>query len=257
MSTSVKSGRAWVAATVATLFVVLLLAACGLLWEFLARPGHLGASATPTAWSAPTSTGRWRRWVVPGLIGDGRDFGDSIAQLGGGLVPVVVLVFLFTWVAGRAARSGSAAHRPVRRLARHHPRRRPRRAGRLPGLHLAERLQRLRPGLQQFRVVRIETGLYWGALAGLLVGLVAMLAFALEPSERRPSRSTTVRRATWHPSPSRSRPTRRRTHRRRRTREPTPGDAAGDGPRAEPAARLLALTRSDASRFWGCHGRRC
>jgi len=177
MSTSVKTGRAWVAATVATLFVVLLLAACGLLWEFL-DDRDISELQDPDSVIGTYLYGPMAPVGGPGLIGD-RDFGDSIAQLGGGLVPVLVVVFLFTWAAGRAARSGSAVSVLF---------------GAWLGTILGTGLGGLAalqvfvwqndsavsgPGLHQIRFVRIETGLYWGAVAGLLVGLVAMLAFAI------------------------------------------------------------------------------
>ena len=179
--------------------------------------------------------------MVRALIGDA-DFSDSIAQLGGGLVPVVVLVFLFTWVAGRAARAGSSVTVLLGAWL-----------GTILGVGLGglaafqvfvwqNDSARPLPGLQQIRLDRIETGLYWGAVAGLLVGLVGMLAFAA-------SRRSARRAASMTPSPrhlhrTRSRPTRRRTHRLPHGRRPGARDPAGDGPRAEPAARLLPLSRT-------------
>ena len=177
MSTSVKTGRAWLAALVTTLFVVLLLAACGLLWEFL-DDRDISELQDPDSVIGTYLYGPMAPVGGPGLIGDGRDFGDSIAQLGGGLVPVLVVVFLFTWAAGRAARSGSAVTVLFGAWL-----------GTILGVGLGGLAafqvfiwqtdsDAFGPGLHQFRLVRIETGLYWGALAGLLVGLVGMLVFA-------------------------------------------------------------------------------
>jgi len=176
MSTSVKTGRAWVAALVTTLFAALLLAACGLVWEWL-NDRDISELSDPDSLVGSYLYGQMAPVGGPGLIGDG-EFSDSIAQLGGGLVPVLVVVFLFTWVAGRAARAGSAVTVLL---------------GAWLGTILGVGLGGLAafqvfiwqndssgpiPGIHQIRVIRIETGLYWGAFAGLLVGLVGMLAFA-------------------------------------------------------------------------------
>jgi hypothetical protein len=176
MSTSEKTGRAWVAAIVTTVFVVLLLAGCGLLREVLEdqditslqRPDNVLGTYFYNP-MAPVG--------VPGIVGDA-DFSDSITQMGGGLVPVVVLVFLFTWAAGRAARAGTSFTVLLGAWL-----------GTILGTGLggAAAFQVFvwqsdfpsnSPGLQQIRLDSIQNGLYWGAIAGLLVGLVGMLAFA-------------------------------------------------------------------------------
>jgi len=176
MSTSVKTGRAWVAAIVTTLLVVVLLAVCGLLWEWL-EDRDIAELSDPDSVIGTYLYGPMAPVGAPGLIGD-REFSDSIAQLGGGLVPVVVLVFLFTWVAGRAARAGSSVTVLFGAWL-----------GTIIGTGLGG-LASLQvfiwqndangdlPGMHQIRIGRIENGLYWGALAGLLVGLVGMMAFA-------------------------------------------------------------------------------
>lgn len=175
MSTTVMTGRAWLAAIVTTLVVVVLLAGCGLAWEWLVDQDVSALNDTESLLGtyvygplAPVGS--------PGLIGD-RSFEDSIIQLGGGLVPVVILVFLFTWVAGRAARAGSALTVLL---------------GAWLGTVLGTGLGGLAAaqvfisrsdlpsdalGLQQIRSQRLESGLYWGACAGLLVGLVALLVW--------------------------------------------------------------------------------
>jgi hypothetical protein len=177
MSTSEKTGRAWVAAIVATIVVVLLLAACGFLREVL-EDQDISSLQDPDSVVAVYFYNPMAPVGVPGIVGEA-DFSDSITQMGGGLVPVVILVFLFTWLAGRAARAGSSFTVLLGAWL-----------GTILGTGLggAAAFQVFvwqsdfpsnSPGLQQIRVDSIQSGLYWGALAGLLVGLVAMLAFAV------------------------------------------------------------------------------
>ena len=177
MSTSVKSGRAWVPAIVTTLLAVLLLFASGLVREFLEDrdierlrdPGSvLGAFVYNPM--APVGS--------PGIIGN-RPFDDSIAQVGGGLVPVVILVFLFTWLSARAARAGSsftvllgAWLGTVLGVA----------AGALASFQVFLWQNDFPDGflvVQQMRFSRLGAGLYWGAVAGLLLGLVALLVWLI------------------------------------------------------------------------------
>ncbi len=177
MSTSEKTGRAWVAAIVATIVAVLLLAACGLLREVL-EDQDISSLQDPDSVVGTYFYNPMAPVGVPGIVGDA-DFSDSITQMGGGLVPVVILVFLFTWLAGRAARAGSSFTVLLGAWL-----------GTILGTGLggAAAFQVFvwqsdfpsnAPGLQQIRMDSIQRGLYWGALAGLLVGLVAMLAFAV------------------------------------------------------------------------------
>jgi hypothetical protein len=176
MPTSEKTGRAWVAAIVTTVFVVLLLAACGLLREVL-EDQDITSLQRPDSVVGTYFYNPMAPVGVPGIVGDA-DFSDSITQMGGGLVPVVILVFLFTWLAGRAARAGSSFSVLLGAWL-----------GTILGTGLggAASFQVFvwqsdfpsnAPGLQQIRIDSIQNGLYWGALAGLLVGLVGMLAFA-------------------------------------------------------------------------------
>lgn len=177
MSTSVKTGRAWVPALVTTLLVAVLLFGCGLLREFLddqdiARlrdpEGALGAYLYYPM--APLS--------APGIIGDA-SFGDSMAQLGGGLVLVVILVFLFTWISARAARAGSSFTVLL---------------GAWLGTALGVGLGSVASfqvfvwqndidtgflAAHSLRVDRLGAGLYWGAVAGLLAGVVALLSWVI------------------------------------------------------------------------------
>ncbi|HWM74397.1 MAG TPA: hypothetical protein VNQ53_11685, partial [Nocardioides sp.] len=79
MSTSVKTGRAWVAAIVTTLLVVVLLAVCGLLWEWL-EDRDIAELSDPDSVIGTYLYGPMAPVGAPGLIGD-REFSDSIAQL--------------------------------------------------------------------------------------------------------------------------------------------------------------------------------
>src|SRR5690349_21260849 len=106
MSTTVKTGRAWVPATVATLLVAAFAFGSGLLLEVLIDQ-NVDALGDPDSVIGSYVYGPWGPLGSPGLVGDA-DLSDSLTQLGGGLVPVVVLVFLFTWVGARAARAGSS-----------------------------------------------------------------------------------------------------------------------------------------------------
>ena len=175
MSTTVRKGRAWVPATVTTLLLVLLLAGCGLVREILDDRG-VSALSDPESVVGAFVYRPLAPVGGPGIVG-GRDFGDSIAQLGGGLVPVVILVFLFTWLSARAARAGSSLTVLLGAWL-----------GTALGVGLGalaslqiwawqNDLTESYPGLQQLRVDRIGGGLYWGAVAGLFVGLVALLAW--------------------------------------------------------------------------------
>jgi hypothetical protein len=169
MSTSVKTGRAWVPAIVTTLLAVVLLAGSGLLWEILDDQDVAGLR-DPDSLVGTFVYAQMAPLGGPGIVGD-REFADSIAQLGGGLVPVVVVVFLFTWLAARGGSSFGVL------------------MGAWLGTVLGAGLGALVafqvfvwqndvdvPGVHQIRADRIDTGLYWGAVAGLLLGLVAMLA---------------------------------------------------------------------------------
>jgi hypothetical protein len=108
-------------------------------------------------------------------------------------VPVVLLVFLFTWVGARAARAGSSV--PVLFGAW---------LGTVLGMGLGavasfeiflrrNDLTEALDGLHQARVIHIDTGLYWGAAVGLLVALVAMLTWGIasKPVVDEPDRDPT------------------------------------------------------------------
>ena len=190
MSTTVKSGRAWIPATVASLLVAVLAFGGGLLWEILqdqddARLGNPNSLIGSFVYTPLAPLGG------TGIVGDA-DMSDALVQLGGGLVPVVILVFLFTWMGARAARAGSSL--PVLFGAW---------LGTVLGVGLGavtsfEVFLRRNDlidgfaGLQQLRVNHIGSGLYWGAAAGLLIGLVALLTWGIaskpvveEPDSRR------------------------------------------------------------------------
>lgn len=174
VSTTVKKARAWVPATVTTLLAIVLVFGSALLWEILDDQG-VDALRDPESVLGAFVYGPLAPLGSPGIVGDA-DFGDSIVQLLGGLVPVVVVVFLFTWV---AARSGSALSTlfgawlgAVLGTG----------LGALVSFEIFLRRNDLTEGffgLQQARFIRLDNGLYWGAAAGLLLGLVAMLALAV------------------------------------------------------------------------------
>jgi hypothetical protein len=176
MATTNKA-RAWVPATVTTLVTLLLLFAGGLLREVL-EDQDVSALEDPDnalnvfVYSPMAPLGS------PGIVGDA-PFGDSITRLGGGLVPVVVLVFLFTWFAARAARAGSSFTVLL---------------GAWLGTVLGTGVGALVsfqifveqsnfpddfPGLQAQRAGSLDRGLYWGATAGLAIGLVALLIWLM------------------------------------------------------------------------------
>jgi hypothetical protein len=174
MATSVKPARAWIPATVTTLLTVLLLLACGLLRELLEEQ-DISALDDPESALNVFVYGPMAPLGVSGIIGD-EPFGDSITRLGGGLVPVVVLVFLFTWLAARAGSSFTVL------------------LGAWLGTVLGTGLGALVsyqifveqsdlpgdfPGMQAQRAASLDHGLYWGAIAGLLIGLVALLIWLM------------------------------------------------------------------------------
>jgi hypothetical protein len=177
MSTTVKTGRAWIPATVATLLVVALAFGGGLIWETL-QDQDVDALANPNSVVGSFVLTPLAPIGGPGIIGDA-DTADSLIQLGGGLVPVVVLVFLFTWIGARAARAGSSV--PVLFGSW---------LGTVLGAGLGavtsfeiflrrNDLTNALDGLQQARVSHINAGLYWGAALGLVVALVALLAWGI------------------------------------------------------------------------------
>jgi hypothetical protein len=177
MSTTVKTGRAWVPASVATLLVVAFAFGSGLIWEILQDQG-VDALADPNSAVGSFVLTPLAPLGSPGFVGDA-DLGDSLIQLGGGLVPVVVLVFLFTWIGARAARAGSSV--PVLFGTW---------LGTVLGVGIGavtsfeiflrrNDLTSAVDGLQQARVGHIDSGLYWGAVVGLLVALVALLTWGI------------------------------------------------------------------------------
>jgi hypothetical protein len=178
MSTTVKTGRAWVPAIVTTLLGVVALFGCGLAREILVDRG-VSALTDPDSLVGTYVYRPLAPVGSPGIVGDA-DFAESIAQLGGGLVPVVILVFLFTWLAARAARAGSAFTVLLGAWL-----------GTVLGVGLGaltayqvflwqnDDLADALVGLEQVRLDRLGSGLYWGAIAGLLLGLVAMLVWLI------------------------------------------------------------------------------
>lgn len=205
-----KKARAWIPATVTTLLVVLSLFGSGLLYEILEDRG-VDALADPDS-----AVGAYvYRELAPvgttGLVGAG-SFGDAIARFGGGLVPVVILVFLFTWLAARAARAGSAFTVLLGAWL-----------GTVLGVGLGglasfqvfiwqEDLGDSFVGLQATRVSRIGTGLYWGAVAGLVIGLIALLTWLIarpraeEPLPEEPPDSGPPDVTTYPPPPKHAGP---------------------------------------------------
>ncbi len=177
MSTTVKTGRAWVPATVAALLVAALAFGSGLLHEVLVDQ-DVEAVGDPNSVLGAFVYAPLAPLGGPGIIGEA-DLGDSLTQLGGGLVPLVLLVFLFTWIGARAARAGSSV--PVLFGTW---------LGTVLGMGLGavtsfeiflrrNDLTDALDGLHQARVIRIDAGLYWGAAVGLLVALVAMLTWGI------------------------------------------------------------------------------
>lgn len=177
MSTTVKTGRPWVPATVATLLVATLAFGGGLLWEIL-QDQDVDALTDPDSVVGSFVYAPLAPLGGTGIVGEG-DIENSLIQLGGGLVPVVVLVFLFTWIGARAARAGSSV--PVLFGAW---------LGTVLGTGLGaaasfeiflrrNEVASALDGLQQARVGHVSSGLYWGAATGLLVALVALLAWGI------------------------------------------------------------------------------
>jgi hypothetical protein len=196
MSTTEKPGRAWVTATVTTLLAVVLVAASGLLWEILDDQDvsalHDPESAFGVFVLAPLAP-----LGGPGIVGP-RDFTDSIVQLGGGLVLVAVVVYLFTWL---AARSGSKVATLFGTWI-----------GTVVGVGLGavtafeifirqNDLDDSMFALQQVRFGHVETGLYWGVAGGLLLGLVAMAVRAMTGRSRSTDFEPTEP-AAWPPKPA-------------------------------------------------------
>jgi len=200
MSTTVKSGRAWVPALVTTLLAVMVLFGCGLLWEIL-QDRDVAALQDPDSALGVFVYGPLAPLGGPGIVGPA-DFGDHMLYLGSGLVPVVVLVFLFTWLSARAARAGSSFTVLL---------------GAWLGTMLGTGLGALASyeaflrdnelpdgsfGLQVQRLSRVEAGLYWGAVGGLLLGIVAMLTWLIvrpRAVEEPPADEFTE---PWPPDPS-------------------------------------------------------
>lgn len=116
----------------------------------------------------------------PGLVADGPR-GEMLVRFGLGLIPVVLVVFLATWLSARSVSPGSSAL-PVL-------------LGGWLGTILGTGLgaltsfqvfvvqadfDRVAPfGVPGLRLDNFQTGLYWGVVAGLLVGLVALLTWVV------------------------------------------------------------------------------
>lgn len=202
MANSVKPTRAWIPATVTTMLTMLLLFGCGLLREIL-DDQDIAKLRDP---ENPISTylyGPMAPVGGPGIVGE-RPFGEVISEFGAGLVPVVVLVFLFTWLSARAARSGSSFTV-------------------LLGAWLGTVLGVGLGGLASYQVFlwnvdlpegagflhlerlrRLEHGLYWGATGGLLIALVALLIWLIarpraDKSSPEPSPEPVTETSSWPP----------------------------------------------------------
>jgi hypothetical protein len=194
MATTKKSSRAWVPATVTTLLAILLLIGCGLTREILDDQSisHLRdrTNAITVFFYDPMAP-----LGVPGIASD-VPFGDAIARLGGGLVPVVILVFLFTWLAARSG-SGFAV---------------------LLGAWLGTILGVGLGSLASFQIFlwqnditddalgllqklgQIQVGLYWGAIGGFVLGLVALLTWLIvRPRADQPSPQPESEPTPWPP----------------------------------------------------------
>jgi hypothetical protein len=179
MSTTERSVRAWIPAVVTTLLAVVLVAGCALLWEVL-EDQDVTALHDPESPLGVFALAPLAPLGGPGIVGPG-DFSDSAAQLGGGLVAVAVVVFLLTWL---SARSGSALSTlfgawlgTVLGVG----------LGALVAFEIFVRrndLSGASAGLHQARLTHLETGLYWGVVAGLLLGLVAMAVRAMATRSR-------------------------------------------------------------------------
>ncbi len=172
-----KTGRAWVPATAATLLTAALVFGSAFLWEVLEDQG-VDALGNPDSLVGSFVYGALAPLGGTGIVGDA-DLGDALIQLGGGLVPVVVLVFLFTWIGARAARAGSwipvlfgAWLGTVLGVG----------VGAVTSFEIFLRRNDLSDGLvglHQARVDAVDSGLYWGAAVGLPIALVALLAWGI------------------------------------------------------------------------------
>lgn len=178
MSTTEKSVRAWVPAVVTSLLGAVLAVVGGLIAEILIdhNVDELGD---------PTSlVGSWVYGAVaplggPGIIGD-RSFEDSILAFVGGLVLFVVVLFVFTWLASRGSALTALLGAWLGTILGAG-------LGALAAFEIFLRRNDLADdffGIQQARVDRLDTGLYWGAVVGLLLGLVTMAVRAMATRSR-------------------------------------------------------------------------
>ncbi len=173
MSTTVKTARAWVPATVTTVLAVVLVVGSGLLWEIL-RDQDVAALGDADSLLGSFVYGQLPPLGGPGIVGDA-DFADAIVPMLAGLVPVAVVVFLFTWLAGRSGSFGTLLGAWLGTALGVG-------LGALVRFEVFARQNDLTDeffGIQQARVESVELGLYWGAAAGLLLGLLAMLTWAV------------------------------------------------------------------------------
>jgi hypothetical protein len=177
MSTTVRPARAWIPATLTTFLVVVLLFGCGLVLETLRDRDWAPLRDTETALFAFVY-GPMAPVGSPGIVGNA-PFGDSMVQVGGGLVPVVILVFLFTWLAARGARAGSAFTVLIGAWL-----------GTILGVGLGavttyqifleqNDITDDQLPVHQLRLDHLSSGFYWGAVVGLPLGLVALLTWLI------------------------------------------------------------------------------
>lgn len=191
MSTE-KTSRAWLTALVTTALGAVLAAAGGLVREILVDQDVSGLG------DPDSILGSWVYAALaplgsPGIVGD-RPFDNAIVELLGGLAPFVVVVFLFTWLAARVSAVTTLLGTWLGTMLG---------AG-LGGVASFEVFVRRNDladsffGVHQARVDRLEAGLYWGAVIGLLLGLLAMLVRRMTAKSATPAADDA---APWPPPP--------------------------------------------------------
>jgi len=178
MSTTERSVRAWVPATVTTLLGLVLVVGSGLVWEILQDQG-VDELNDPDSVVGSFVYGALAPLGSLGIIGDAPASDWTIALLGG-LVPFVVLVYLFTWVGARGSALATLLGAWLGTILGAG-------LGAVTAWEISARRDDLLDqvvGLQHLRVDRIDSGLYWGAAVGLVLGLVAVVVRAMSTRSR-------------------------------------------------------------------------